>query len=335
MSTILDNIRNLFKNKDNHTLRIVSGGGYVHPFDISEHKFGETAFLNIAEILTDIFAEVEFTQVGVTTTTAKFNAWREWAYRNGQRILLQMYRDKGYAVIGYDSNIDTDGKVFYRFYELREKDYTKRTLQDGREVIECKDATQHFYVIKTPTFEAVGKSDYELCKPYISLLDNILNGICTSAERLGAYVVASPASDNFGGVLTRTEKEEIEKDLAKEYGMLSHQKQIMMLGRPMNMNVVSLASLDVKMNEKVRTAILAIADRLKVPCNQIAMIDGGSSKAFANGTEYREGDLAKYRQFRRVLNATFYDMARELGMQVDYTIENEPLTQQNQTIEQR
>jgi hypothetical protein len=102
----------------------------------------------------------------------------------------------------------------------------------------------------------------------------------------------------------------------------------------MDTEVVSLANVDIRMNDKARLAILAIADRLKVPANQIGIIDANSSKTLSNGTELREGDLAKYRSFRRLLNATFYDMATELGMQVNYTLENEPKTVQGQTIEQ-
>ena len=145
----------------------------------------------------------------------------------------------------------------------------------------------------------------------------------------------SPTADNFGGELTETEKDELEKQLQKEYGMLSKQKQIMVMPRPMNSQVISLAAIDTKMKDKLNAAVLAIADRIKVPANQIALIDANSSKALSNGSELREGDTAKYRSFRRLLNSTFYDMATELGLRVDYTIENEPQTIQGQKIEQQ
>lgn len=122
--------------------------------------------------------------------------------------------------------------------------------------------------------------------------------------------------------------------MQQSYGMLSRQRQVMVLPRPMDSQVVSLAAVDARMKDKAQLAILAITDRLKVPANQIGIIDANSSKALANGSELREGDLAKYRSFRRLLNATWYDMATELGMQVNYTLENEPKTIQGQTIEQ-
>lgn len=328
---IWDNIKARF-SKSNHVLWWRGAAGFMPDWEISKHKFGETMYLNIVEMLTDIFAEVTFTQVGVTEPTAKFIAWRNWVQRNGQRILVQLYRDKGYAVIGYDALIDESGSAQWRFYELGTDAYVVRR-KDDVEYVECKDQMQKFYVLKSPTFEAVGKSDHSLCEPFIKMLDAVLNGATTTSERLGAYVVMTPKSDNFGGVLEQDEKDEIEKEIQREYGMLSKQKQVMVLPRPMDSNIVSLAGVDIKMQDKARTALLGIADRIKVPANQIAFIDANSSKSLSNGTELREGDMAKYRQFRRVLNATFYDMAHELGMRIDYTIENEPKSVQGQQIE--
>lgn len=326
MANFFTNIRNFIGNK-NHILRQV-GGGYIPDWSITTHRFGETVYLNAVELVTDIYAEVIWTSVD----TPKFRAWRDWVNRNGQRILVQLQRGKGYAVIGYSLIPQADGTTTYSFYELGENKYRTRTVGD-KEVVECLDEGQLFYVLREPTFEATGKGSHEWCEPYIKMLDAVLNGSTTIAERLGAYVVMSPKTDNFGGILTESDKKDIEEVLQKEYGMLSRQKQIMLLNRPMDAQVVSLAAVDVKMKDKANLAILAIADRLKVPANQLAIIDGGQAKAFANGSEYREGDIAKYRTFRRLLNATFYDMATELGMQVNYTIENEPKTVQNQTIE--
>ena len=331
---IFDNIRAAFNRRDNHTLRFF-GFGYMPQWDMTCHKFGETIFLNIVEMITDIFSEVEFTQTNVTEPTEKFKAWRDWVYRNGQRVLVQLYREKGYCVVGWRTDIAPDGKVSYAFFEIPEKDYSTRVLQDGRQVVELYDKMQQFYVLKMPTFEATGVSDHYLCEPFIKMLDAVLNGSTTISERLGAFVLMSPKADEFGGVLTDEDKKALEDQTQKEYGMLSRQKQLMLMPRPMDAQVVSLSSVDNKMSEKASTAILAIADRIKVPANQIAFIDSTSSKSLSNGTELREGDLAKYRQFRRVLNATFYDMALELGMQVDYTIENEPLTTQGKQIEQQ
>lgn len=330
---ILDNIRAAFaRDKENRVLRHFSFG-YIPDWDLSKHRFGETMYLNIVELLTDIFSEVEFTQSNVPEPTAKFKAWRDWVYRNGQRILVELFRGEGYVVVGYDMQADASG-VYWRFYELASDQYDVRT-EGKKQVVKPRNEQQMVYVLKSPTFDATGKGDHAWCEPFISLLDAVLNGAHTTSERLGAYVLMSPKQDNFGGVLTEDEKKDLEEQTSKEYGMLSKQKQLMLLPRPMDASVVSLAGVDLRMAEKARTALLGIADRIKVPANQIAFVDANSSKTLSNGTELREGDMAKYRQFRRLLNATFYDMAAELGMQIDYTIENEPLSSQGQKIEQQ
>lgn len=325
---ILDSIRSIFSRRDNHTLQVFTNG-YGQPLVLTAHKFGEMLYLNAAQILTDLYSEVVWTSV---TDTPKYRAWLDFVNRNGQRILLQILRHKGYAVIGYSAIPDADGGIEYTFYELPETKY-RIANNSGREYVECFDSSQLFYVLKSPTYEQTGCSDHWHCRGFIAMIDAVFNGATTTAERLGAYVVMSPKQDAVGGIMLEKEKKDIEKELQSDYGMLNRQRQIMVMPRPMDSAVVSLANVDARMKEKAVLAMSAIADRLKVPVNQIALIDGGQSKAFANGTEYREGDVAKYRSFRRLLNATFYDMAVELGMQVNYTLENEPKTIQGQTIE--
>lgn len=325
---IADFIKSIFSGRSNHVLRWW-GSGYGSPLELTCHKFGETMFLNIAQLLTDLYAELEWTSVN---DTPKWRAWKDWATRNGQRILLQLFRDKGYVVVGYHSRPNGDGSLSWTFYELGENAYhiERKGYMD---VIECNDPEQLYYVLKSPTFEQVGKSDHELCKGYIAMIDAVFNGATTTAERLGAYVVMTPKTDEFGGVLGEQDKKDLEEETQRNYGMLRGQKQIMLLPRPMDTHVVSLASVDSRMNDKARLAILAIADRLKVPANQIAIIDSDSSKSLSNGTELREGDMSKYRSFRRLIDATFYDMAAELGMKPNYVLENEPKSVQGQTIE--
>ena len=60
--------------------------------------------------------------------------------------------------------------------------------------------------------------------------------------------------------------------------------------------------------------MLAIADRIKVPANQVGLIDAMSSKSLSNGSELREGDYNKYQSFERLLDCTFVQFARDLGL---------------------
>jgi hypothetical protein len=92
----------------------------------------------------------------------------------------------------------------------------------------------------------------------------------------------------------------------------------------MNTNTISLASLDLKVLDKVKMAVLAIAGKLKVPANQVPLIDAMSSKSLSNGGELKEGDFAKYQTFERLLNKTFIALANAMLLKVDYQIYNKP-----------
>ena len=92
----------------------------------------------------------------------------------------------------------------------------------------------------------------------------------------------------------------------------------------MQFTQINLSALDSKTIEKSKFAIQSICDRLKIPANQVSMIEGSTSNGLSNGGEIREGDLLKYKTFERLLNKTFIRMAKDLDLIVDYTIYNKP-----------
>jgi hypothetical protein len=107
---------------------------------------------------------------------------------------------------------------------------------------------------------------------------------------------------------------------------------MMILPRGMHFQVIGMDGIDRKLTEKVKTCVLAICDRVKVPANQVAIIDANSGKTLANGTELREGDYNKYQSFERLLNHTFVRLADEMGMDLTYTIYNKPLRNGQTTV---
>lgn len=328
MNKITEYITSFFaRRKFFHTL--VQKGFYAFDWKVSRYKYGETIFKNIIELVTDLYSEVSwFTKDGVETE--KFRAWRSFLNKNGQRLLSQLYV-YGYAVIAW--RMDAEGT--WVFWQLRAKDYEVITREDDV-YIEVKNKTVQYYVLRSPSFEAWGKSDQDLCEPAIRSLDSALNASNTVCERMGVLVAASPKDPSnapAASILTPDEKQALEDEMQKNYGALRHQNTVMLLPRPMDFQIINLVGLDQHLKERVNIAILEIVDRIKVPANQVAIIDANSSKSLANGTELREGDLSKYRTFRRLLNATLYDFGIEIGLNVDYSIENEPRTIQGQTIE--
>lgn len=314
---IKDALQRLFVRRWEVVKSYVFGWG-----EIGCQPYGDVIFRNIVELLTDLTNDVEWVNVD-QRGNLRFAEFKVFFERDGRTALWRTYR-KGYVVIGVK-----DDEANPRFRLLDENEYYT-TDTDGFRVFRSKVEGWLCYVMQSDAYREDGNSDYDLCRPFVKFIDNVLNASNTSTERLGSFVVASPETPtgyNTPVVLNKEQKQQLEKEIEKEYGSLSKQRQIMLLPRGMKFQTVSLEGIDRKLTEKVRLSVLAICDRIKVPANQVAIIDASSSKTLANGSELREGDFNKYQSFERLLNHTFVRLAAEMGMNVTYTIYNKPLRQ--------
>lgn len=304
---------------------------FFSDFGCTKHSFAALIWYNICDLLTDLIEDVKMSnaraeQEPLSPYGERYYAFKAFVYAWGKTIMQRLF-DEGYVVIGYDENV----KLFWQmqsneYHQVNEKDVTAVKPNDPNVVL---------YVAKSATFVAFGKSDRAISRGFLDFLDDTLNGSATVSKRLGAVVVASPKNLNgapTATVLTDDQKEKIEKEMREQYGALSNQSNIMLLPREMAWQVINLAGLDLKMQEKVKTAILAIVDRIKIPANQVAIIDAQSSKQLANGSEIREGDKLKYKTFRRLFERTFVDMGVYYGIKFDYVIDGEPIGENSQVI---
>ena len=319
---ILDEIKRRFYRRGQV---LIDGrtGVNVHGWDICRHDFASLIWYNICDLLTDLSEDVKITDgrgaQPLSDDGAKFAAFRAFFYAWGKTILQRLF-DDGYVVIGYAPNA-------YRFWQMDKKEYQEKT-EDDITIITPHDQTVDVYVMKSSTYVSRNKSDKAICKGFLDFLDDVLNGSATVSKRLGAVVIASPKNPTNAPaavVLQKEQKEELEKQMREDYGALSKQSNLMLLPREMAWQVINLAGLDLKMQEKVKTAILAIVDRIKIPANQVAIIDAQSSKQLANGGEIREGDKLKYKTFRRLFERSFVDMATYYGLKITYAIDGEPI----------
>lgn len=294
------------------------------------HKFAELIWYNICDILTDLIEDVKLQNEAVTDISMqKYAAFKVFVYTHGKQVLQRLF-DEGYVVIGYDSKISV-------FWQMRDNEYEKVTDTDSTIVRPKNPERVRAYVMKSSTYLTYEKSDRAICKGFLDFLDDVLNASATVSKRLGAVVVASPknlTSAPTATVLTEEQKKKLEEEMRRDYGALSNQSNIMLLPREMSWQVINLAGLELRMQEKVKTAILAIVDRIKIPANQVAIIDAQGSKQFANGSEIREGDKLKYKTFRRLFERTFVDMAREYGIRISYQIDGEPIGEISQVVAQ-
>lgn len=283
--------------------------------------FGDVIFINIVEILTDLINDVELVKTR-KGDALDFAFFKKFISLDGKTILNRTFTD-GYVVIKLPSSgLSMTGG--YRI--LSRNEFTLNYDEFGRVIVKALNyPDDEIYVIKSDVYREYGKSDKELLLPYIKFIDNLLNSSNTLTERFGVLVVASPknlTSQPTSIILTEEEKNELEEDMAKNYGSLSRQKQVMLLPREMSFQQINLSAVDQKIEEKLKLAVEAIADRIKVPSNKISLIDANQSQALANGSEISKSDLILYKSFERLLNQTIIRMADDLGFPCTYTIYN-------------
>lgn len=315
---ILDYIRNVFVKKSSVLSYGTISGGFA--FDgVTAKPFGELIWLNICDLICDLAESIniELKRSVKAEKNYKGVAFRTFFYSWG-RFVWQKLFDEGFVVIAYNG---------VNFRILRITEYTTYNV-DGMTVVRALDETLEVYVMRSATYALKERSDKSLCRPWIDYLDSVMTASNESCKRMGACVVASPKTPNNSPtsvILDEKSKTQLEKQLQNEYGLLAQQKSVMVLPREMSWQVVSLANLDLKLNDKARLAILAICDRIKVPANQVAIIDANASKSLSNGSELREGDRSKYKTVRRLFENTFVQMANTLSLSLTYSIDGEPL----------
>ena len=287
--------------------------------------FGELVFQNVVEMLTDLNNDVTFTLVS-DRGRLTFAEFVRFFNEEGEAALWRVYR-YGYAVVGVKWSSEADSRYVMGMRLLNPGEWHEVT-DYGKTYITPNDGSLTAYVMKSTTFIVKGVSDWELCRPAIEFLDNTMNASNTSVKKMGAFVVASPETPSGAPskvVLHDDDKKAMEDEISKEYGLLNRQRQIMLLPQGMKFETINLTGIDTKLTERVKLNVELIADRLKVPASQIAVIDATAGKSLSNGGEIHEGDRLKYKTYERTLNKTFVLLAKWLGIEVSYTIYNKPV----------
>lgn len=279
--------------------------------------FGDVIFRNGYSLLTNIINDVTFRRL--KGSISDFAMFKLFIQEQGQMALNLLF-ERGYIVISYSS---------VGLYIMDEEEYTVK-WRDNNLIIEPREQGRKIFVLISDIFAEKQVPYKVFLSPYIRYIDNVLNSSATLNERFGTLIIGSPKNLSQAPteiVLPKSEKERLERELTEDYGSLNRQKQIMLLPREMSWQTINLAGFDNNTTQKINLAVCIIADSLQIPSNQIALIDTQNTKAFANGSELREGDFMKYATFERLLNQTFIKLANGLNLSVDYTIYNKPTRQ--------
>ena len=287
-----------------------------YDINIGSLDFATVIFENVCDLLVDLVSDTTLELKSGNPKT--FKAFSDFFYRDGKRTLVDIFVN-GYVVIGYVNGkfkiLDTD--EYYKKTDGKKLEFTHRDSSWQGEIIVFEGEHHRIYQM----------SHLERLKPFMQLLNNVLNASNTVTKKLGVSVFATPRTVSGMNTIRKLlprEIEELEKSTEKSYGALDTQKIIHFLSDDLRFEIINLAGQNLGLNEKMRIAILAIADKIKCPANQIGLIDANTSKAFANGTEMKEGDFQKYQAFERLLISTFVELAKMLQIDITYNIYNKP-----------
>lgn len=297
------------------------GAGIFGTWFGESRRYSAMVWYNMCNILLDIADDVKIdidaSQAVDSDKVYTFSAFKSFFYVWG-RVVLQRLKDDGFVIIGWDNQ---------RFWLMGADEYSIPT-DKNLTYVKPHRADVQAYVMKDTTYIIRQQSALNLARPWLDFIDDICNGSATVSKRLGAVVIGSPKTYSGAptpSVLTDEQKNTIEKDIEEHYGALRNQHQFMLLPKEMAFQVVNLAGLDLKFESKLRQCVLAVADCIPVPANQVALIDSNSNKALSNGGELFEGDKAKYKSFRRLFERTFVQMSMDLGLKISYAIDGEPI----------
>ena len=292
-------------------------------FQIGNFKFAEVIFENITEILIDLQSDTSLIFKGGNDIS--FDIINLFFKKEGKKFLYYTYR-YGRVFLTFEDNALTIADPI---------DIYKETKGDYDYFFSKKNKAKRVIVFDSEHYQMYGKSHFDKLFPFFDLLNNILNASNTITKRLGVAVFATPVtpgSSSFTGNLTPEQKKKIEQELENTYGALESQTILHVLTEDLKFNQINLAGQNINLTERSKIAILTIADKIKVPANQISLIDASTSKAFANGSEILAGDFQKYQSFERLLVSTFFPLAEILGCTISYDIYNKPLIKNNNNI---
>ncbi|HOR82935.1 MAG TPA: hypothetical protein PLF32_09820 [Bacteroidales bacterium] len=287
-----------------------------YDIDIGSLDFATIVFENACDLLVDLVSDT--TLILKSGNPTAFKAFSDFFYRDGKRTLVDIFVN-GYAVIGYLNG---------RFEILDTRDYYKKTDGKKLEFVHRDTYWQgEIIVFEGEHHRIYQMSHFEKLKPFLEMLNNVLNASNTITKKLGVSIFATPrtiSGMNTVQKLLPKEIEKLEKSTEENYGVLDTQKVIHFLSDDLRFEVINLAGQNLGLEEKLRIATLAIVDKIKVPANQVSLIDANTSKAFANGSEILEGDFQKYQSFERLLVSTFVELAKMLQIDITYEIYNKP-----------
>ena len=280
-------------------------------------------FYQLFMIIADVFAEAEFTFTNQSRNRNLPKKYLEW-FKNSSAKTMWDLLQYGYTAVAYSND---------RFITINHKWLSLG--QDGKVILPAaiiyKGVTYQIdpmftYCMTTETFDIFQLSDFDLLEPFFRLIDSTFSNTQSAMEAGGKVLMISPAGGDAhtSAYLDPLQKKEWEESFNDDY--VNSDKSIVSTffsNIPALVNEIDLTALSQNTMLTVKDLILLLAGHLRIPANQIPIIDANTSHGFSNGGELLLGDTLKYKTVKRLMTY-FVDIAAAFGMTATYILKNDP-----------
>lgn len=280
-------------------VRRYSLSGGTIGFDFTKFKFADAVFLSIIKKLLIGLQNTEYQLITNDLGIEKqklFNSFKNIFEDNIEQVVLLYLMN---------------GIVYFK----RDKINNHLTLTNNE-----YEAT---YYIQSTTYKLYQKSDFEVLEDDLKHIDNLLNAVSTATERLGVLTILTPETSNVAPVMLREDDfKDLEKDIAKDYGILSNQTPIKVMRRKFDVNTINLAGANLRTNENLQTAVKIVCDVLEVPYEIVSSAIVGNPNQ--TGVYQVEAIKRLYDTVEKYVNVFVKFAEKDLNLKLDYTILTKP-----------
>jgi Phage portal protein. len=243
---------------------VISGIDHLAWPDRDCRPFAYCDLLSAIKMITDRMRNADF-NAAVDGTTVEFAATEklaEFVKDNRLRIIMSLF-DEGAVTIDVR---DPYEPCFLGDEELG-RDY------DGTGIVTVLD----------DVYRSTGKTMRETLRPHLDMLNTVNDSDLNLIMNYGAMGILSPEnSANSDGVLSEKNKEELQDEYQKRYGVRFGRWAVLITRQPVKFQRIDLPIKELELNEKRKAAMASVLQFLNIPKELHAMFE---SAKYANRNE--------------------------------------------------
>lgn len=228
--------------------------------------FAYCDLLSAVKMITDRMRNAEF-NAAVDGTSVEFAATEklaEFVKGNRLRIIMSLFNEG--AVI-----IDVRDPYNPRFLGDEDAEYLKDW--DGQGIVTVLD----------DIYRSTGKTMHETLRPHLDMLNTVNDSDLNLIMNYGAMGILSPEnSANSDGVLSEKNKEELQDEYQKRYGVRFGRWAVLITRQPVKFQRIDLPIKELELNDKRKAAMASVLQFLNIPKELHAMFE---SAKYANRNE--------------------------------------------------